>query len=252
VTLGDQLDELRKNILRDRSNLFAGDDDRLWDDNSLLRYIKDGERKFSRETLCLRDSTTPECTQIKLRTGIATYPLHPSVISVLSARFDVDTGDLQRAGHSIVAQNTPPEWFNFDPMSVLTLQPGRPIAYYTDETLVYARSSRVTLTVYPAPSSTENGLTLYLRTIRVPMTVYSVDTLDNESEVPEDYQLDCLEWAAYRALRHFDADAGAPTPSQHHKDAYDEAVKKAVKQLKQSMFAQIGMRYGTNGLSYVR
>lgn len=253
MVIGDLLDELRINILRDRSDLIAGQpDDRLWSDDSLLRYIKDGEHTFARETLCLRDSTTPEYTRIVLRTGVQTYALHSTAIGVLSARYDTDTFDLQRSGHGIVSQAVPPELFTYDPTTAWNTQPGRPIAFYTDETLVFARSQQSTLSVYPLPSATEEGKILYLRTIRVPATVYSTSTLDIESEIPGAYQFDCLEWAAYRALRHNDADAGATTPSDKHKKAFDEAVVKAKRELKRTVFANMNVRYGQNGFTYVR
>lgn len=252
MTLGEELIELRENILRDKSDLVAGESDFLWADETLLRYIKDGERRFARQTLCLRDSTTPEVTQIKLRTGVQIYPLHRSVIGVLSARYDTDTTDIARTGHGIVSSARSAESHLWDPSSSATTQPGRPIGYYTDETLVFARQARPTLSIFPLSSATEDGKILYLRTIRIPMTTYSLDTLDEESEIPEDYQLDCLEWAAYRAQRHFDADAGAAVPADKHKLAFDGAVADAINSLKRTMHANTTMGYGTLGTNYER
>ncbi|MHB0965278.1 MAG: phage adaptor protein [Bellilinea sp.] len=250
MTLGEELDELRKNILRDLSDRISGDSDNLWSDDSLLRYIKDGERRFARRTLCIRDGSTASITQIKLKAGVVEYPLHDSVMAVLSARYNTDAFDIQRSGHSLVSQFTPPEFLTYDPSTGFNVQPGRPIAFYTDETLVYAGSGKTTLSVYPVPSVLEEGMVLYLRVIRNTLTSYTVDSLDIESEIPEEYQLDCLEWAAYRALRNFDADAGASSPSEHHKTAFEEAVENAKIELKRKMFANTTFRYGTNGFNY--
>lgn len=250
MTLGDLLDELRNNILHDVSDQIAGPADLRWSDESLLAYIKDGERRFSRQALCLRDSTTPNITQVRLKTGVITYPLHRAVISILSARWNTDTFDIQRSGHAIVNMATPTELFVFDPTLGFNAQPGRPVAFYTDETTVFAGARRVTLSVFPPPGATENDTILYLRTIRSPITEYSINTLGEESEIPEEYQLDCLEWAAYRALRHFDADAGATTPSEQHKSAFEAAVVNARRELKRTMFANMPLRYGQNGFSY--
>jgi hypothetical protein len=252
MTLSDQLDELRFNILRDRSDLIAGDTDSLWSDDTLLRYIKDAERRFARQSLIMRDSTTPEVTRIKLKSGVATYPAHKSVIAVLSARFDTNSYDMARSGHGIVTQANPPEFLSFDPTSPYTVAPGSPLAYYTDETLVFGRQSGVTVTVYPVPGATEDGKILYMRTIRLPMSSYDKDHLDCESEIPEDYQLDVLEWSAYRAQRGFDADAGAPTSADAHKKAFDEAVERATQEMKRKMFANTGLRYGGNGFTWTR
>ena len=250
MTLGDLLDELRRNILRDISDQIAGTSDSLWSDDTLLRYIKDGERRFARQTLCLRDSTTPAITQVRLKTGVMTYPLHKSVLAVLSAKWNTDTFDIQRSGHALLSQVTPAEFLTYDPSLGFNVQPGRPVAFYTDETTIFAGSGRVTLSAYPVPSAAENNTILYLRTIRNPTTTYTIDTLNDDSEIPEDYQLDCLEWAAYRALRHYDADVGASAPSEHHKAAFDEAVLNARKELKRTMFASMTLRYGQNGFSY--
>ena len=59
-----------------------------------------------------------------------------------------------------------------------------------------------------------------------------VDALDAEPEVPDEYHLDLLEWATWRALRNHDADIdGDPANisivmarSSSHKKRFDEAV----------------------------
>lgn len=252
MTLEELLTELRVNVLRDRSDLIAGDTDSLWSDETLLRYIKDGERRFARQTLCLRDSTTPEVTQVRLRSGVQNYPLHASIVGVLSGRFDTDSYDLQRSGHALILQFTPPELLSYDPNAAYTIPPGRPIAFFTDETLIFARQGRVTLSTYPIPSADEEGKVIYLRVARMPTTTYSLDQLDQESEIPEDYQLDTLEWGAYRAQRGFDADAGAGTTSDKHREAFELAIAAAVKETKRKMFANMTFRFGTNGFSWTR
>ncbi len=252
MNLDDQLQELRVNILRDRSDIIAGDTDSMWSDETLLRYINDAERRFARQTMILRDSTTPEVTRIKLKSGVSTYPTHKSVMSVLSARYDTKPYDIMRTGHAIVGQASPPEFLSFDPSNPNTQVPGAPLAYLTDETVVFARQSAVTVTVYPTPGAEEDGKILHLRVVRLPMTGYSLECLERESEIPEDYQLDVLEWAAYRAQRGFDADSGAPTSAEEHKKAFDESVLRAVQELKRKMFSNTGLKYGANGFSWTR
>jgi hypothetical protein len=257
MTLQDQLDELRYNVLRDRSDLIQGDDDSLWSDTTLLRYIGDAERRFARQSLILRDATTPELVRVVLKQAVPTYPLHRVVLAVISARYTDTNGtpyDLQRTGHAIVSQSSPIENLIFDPADPYTssLPPGPPLAYFTDETLVYARQARATLSVYPVPSPTEDGTVLNLRVIRLPMSRYALECLECESELPEDYQLDVLEWAAYRAQRTFDGDAGAPTSAEQHKQAFEEAVKAAVREAKRKMFAGTQLAYGANGFTWTR
>lgn len=257
MTLQEQLDELRYNVLRDRSDLIQGDSDSLWSDDTLVRYIGDAERRFARQSLILRDATTPEVTRVVLKSGVQTYPLHRSVLAAISARYLDTSGtpyDLQRTGHAIVVQSSPIENLIFDPADPYTasLPPGPPLAYFTDETLVYARQARVTLSVYPVPSPTEDGTVLNLRVIRLPMTRYALECLERESELPEDYQLDVLEWAAYRAQRTFDGDAGAPTSAEQHKAAFAEAVTAATREAKRKMYAGTQIAYGANGFTWTR
>lgn len=252
MTLAEQLQELRVNILRDRSDIIAGDTDSLWSDETLLLYIKDAERRFARRTLLLRDSTTAEVTTIKIKTGVATYAAHKSVIAVLSARFGSNNFDLQRSGHALVTQARPAESLDLNTISANPTAVGAPVAYYTDETLVFARQNTITVTVYPTPTATENNLNLSMRVIRLPMQGYSRNDLARESEIPEDYQLDVLEWAAYRAQRGYDGDAGAPTQAEQHRAAFEAAMATAVQETKRKMFANVGFQYGTNGFAWGR
>lgn len=259
MTLDEQLDELRSNVLRDTSDIIAGDTDSLWSDETLLRYIGDAERRFARQSLILRDSTTPEYTQIILKQGVQTYPLHRVALAVLSARYTDTSGnpyDLQRSGHALIAAQAPIEANSWEPAYPYSTQlpPGAPLAFFTDETLVYNRNSRMTLSVYPAPSAVEDGTILYLRTIRLPKSAYrnEENDLGSESELPEDYQLDVLEWAAYRAQRTFDGDAGAPTSADQHKKAFEEAVAAATREAKRKMFAETQLAYGSNGFTWTR
>lgn len=252
MNLDDQLSELRFNILRDRSDLIAGDTDSLWSDETLVRYIKDAERRFARETLVIRDSTTASVCQVILKQGVQDYPLDKSVLSVQSVRWDQDAFDLQRMGHALVLQYNPPEFLSVDPAAPFVIAPGRPLAYFMDETAVYAGRQRATLSVYPKPDVPQDGTIVYLRVTRLPLTDYSTNNLNRESEIPEDYQLDVLEWAAYRAQRTFDADAGAPTSANDHKAAFEEAIAKAKLDAKRKMFSNMPWRYGNNGFGWVR
>lgn len=252
MTLAEQLYELRTNILRDRSDLIVGNDDSLWSDETLLNYIKDGERKFARGTLVIRDGTTPNLTRVKLKNGVKTYPLDKSILAVLSAKFNDRQSDLVRSGHAMVTLSQPTTYFEFNPLADYHIPPGVPVAYYTDETLVFNSQQGVNLSIYPVPGPNEDGLYVFMRVVRVPVTGYGLNCLERESEIPEDYQLDTLEWAAYRAQRTFDGDAGAPTSADAHAAAFAKAVTDCVRDMKRAEFAQIGFKYGRNGFSWTR
>lgn len=252
MNLQEKLDELRNNILRDKSDLIAGDTDSLWSDESLLRYIKQGERRFARQVMCIRDSTSAQVTRVTLKTGVQNYPLHPAVFAVISATYNTDTFDLARSGHGILMQSVPPEFLAFDPSSEYNVAPGRPQAYFTDETLVYAASGVVTLSVYPLPAADQNGLYINLRVLRLPLTDYTLDKLEEESEIPEDYELDPLQWAAYLATANHDGDAGTSTGSAKYKAAFELSVANAIRETKRRIFANMNFRFGLGGFSWTR
>lgn len=253
MNLKDQLDELRVNMLRDTSDLVPGDlDDRLFSDRSLLRYIKDAEMRFARQTMCLLDSHTSIVATVTLKSDVATYMLHKSVLSVISARFADRTVNLNRIGQAEVRDILPLESEMFSDPGTTAANPGEPLAFYTDDTTVFAGRNQVTITVYPKPSATEDGDKVYLRVVRTPITDYSLNDLQRESEIPEDYQLDVLHWAAYRALSHFDSDKGSSIPADKHRAAFEEAVKDARMTMRRKTFAPAKISYGTTGFNWDR
>lgn len=252
MKLGEQLHELRFNVLRDTSDLIQGETDSLWTDDTLLLYIKDAERRFARRTFVLRDGTTAAICQVRLKAGHQTYPLHESILGVVSARYELANNDLQRTGHAVLSMSTPPESLSFDPSDIAVLPPGAPIAFFTDETLVYASQQRVTLSVYPVPDAVADGKLINIRVVRLPLCGYTKGELNRESELPEDNHLDVLEWAAYRAQRTWDGDAGSPVTADKHKQAFDEAVTLTLRDVKRKLFSNIAIGYGSNGFSWTR
>lgn len=248
MTLADLLDELRNTILRDIAAPF------LWQDGTLVRYIDDAQRRFARRTLCLRDKTTPDATQITLETGVESYALHPSVIAVLSARYHEDTADLARVGHDQVSGALAPDTLWFDINEVMGFPPGRPRAILTDEQVdtETAGKAAISLRIYPAPTIDENGNIVYLRVARLPMVAFTESNLSAVCEIPEDYQLDMLEWAAYRARRTYDADGGEPARAEGHKARFEEAVKEAQTEMKRKLFAPMKWGFGRNGFTHSR
>ena len=249
MDLASLLGELRGNVLRDDAVLASGPQDQLWSDDTLVRYINDGYLRFSRQTLALRDASTPEVVEVTLATGVSTYDLHESVLSVVSAKYDTDNFDLQRIGRSLV-NTTPvndPPWF--DPSTVSQLNPGRPRAFNTDETVSVDVAGGVNLKVWPAPSATEDGKTIYLRVARKPLELFSISKLALECELPVEYQLDMLEWAAYRALRNSDID-GHKEAAEKHETRFKDAVAEVLKDMRRKMFAPMTWRFGDNGFAW--
>lgn len=243
------LNELRVNILRDDTELASGPNDQLWTDETLVRYINDAQQRFARKTLSLRDASTPEVVEVALAAGVSSYALHESVLAVVSARYNEDTADLHRIGRSLIATlpvADPPWW---DPSTVATMTPGPPKAFATDETLDVETTGAVTLTVYPTPSADEDGLLVRMRVARLPLESFTIDTLTAECELVEGYQLDMLEWAAFRALRNSDIDGHSDNAKAHEK-RFDDAVDEVLKDVRRKMRAPIRFNFGQGGFAW--
>jgi hypothetical protein len=232
MNLRELLDELRRNILRDVSTAANGriKDDSIWSDEALLLYIRDAEAKFASLTMCLRDSNTPEITQVTLVEGQAEYPLDKRIISVQEAVLD---------GRVVLGRTSWSTRFGVSaPMTPNTSydapdESGQPRIYYTD------RDSH-SIGLYPKPSAQQVGKTLRLQVARMPLIPLSKNNMDAVSEIPEQYHLDMLEWAAWRALRNHDPDIdGAPEAlgllrarTEQHRTRFEAAVAECKRQFK--------------------
>ena len=240
MTLDELLQELRYNILRDQSDLVSGPSDSLWSQETLLRYINEAYQLFCRRTLLLVDNSTPEVTRLTLQTGVDKYPLHPSILAVLSARVDGAPTDMSLAGHGILdtAQRVDPSLV-WEPVAVsVSLPPGLPSIYSTDEAVRVMR-------VVPVPSADHNGVGVSLRVARLPLAMFTLELPSASPEFPEEYHLSMLDWAAYRALSNHDADAEAMSRAQVRKAQFDETVRMVLKDMRRKRFATAAFRFGS-------
>ncbi len=254
MTLGELLEELRENILHDRSDRTADSaDDYLWSDKTLVRYINEAHKRFARKALVLRDGTTSSVTRITLETATKEYPLHRSVIGVLSARLIGDNADLARAGHSALDTYRVPDTYFFDPSQLATLPPGKPLAWSTDEYLSADSDgtlSVATLRIYPEPSADYNARVIYLRTIRLPLADLTLDNLDAVPEIPEEHHVEMLDWAAYLALRIVDTDAGFPARAAEFRQSFEQHVEEAKDLAMRKIFTPLQWGFGRNAFSW--
>ncbi len=255
MNLGDLLDELRSNILHDRSDRISGTPDYLWTDATLVRYIDEAQRRFARLSLCIRDGSTDEVTLVTLVEGQSTYTLHESLIAVISAKLGDDRVDMARAGHSMLSAYQVPSTNFLDPGSFATLPDGKPLAYSTDEEVVgddHGSAGVMTLRVYPAPSADYEDEQIRLRVIRKPIERLTPGNLGAVLEIPEEHHLEVLDWAAYLALRIADLDAGATNRSKEFAQAFDIHVKAARAASMRKLFAPSSWGFGRSGFSWER
>jgi hypothetical protein len=252
MTLQDLLDELARNMLRDRSDLMSGPDDYLWSDETLIGYINEAEGLLARKGLVIRDASTASVVEVTIEDAVTQYTLHPSVVAVVSAKFTGDVGDLARAGHSAFNSFQHVDPLFFDPAQLSTMPPGKPLAFSTDEQLDTAsgKTGVVSMRVYPVPTADYAGDILNLRVVRKPLKPLTLDNLDASPEVPEDYHLGLLDWAAYRALRNIDSDAGAVEKADKYKTEFNEMVMQARTDSLRKMFAPLQWGFGRGGFTW--
>lgn len=253
MNLGELLQYLRGAILNDRSDRVAGSADYLWTDETLVININEAQARFCRRGLVLRDGTTDEVTLVTLQEGVTTYPLHESILGVLSAKRSTETIDLTRVGHAALAgyRTLASNWI--DPSDMLALPPGPPIAYSTDETLSDAGADtfvQPVLRVYPAPGAAQDGQTIRLRVVRKPLQKLRLEALAMVPEIPEDYHIPMLDWAAYLALRIVDDDAGAPRRAAEFAASFERSVQEARIEVMRKLFAPMGHGFGRGGWSW--
>ena len=253
MNLGELLTLLRGSTLNDRSDRISGSSDYLWTDETLVTYINEAQRRFASQGLVLRDSTTDEVTKITLVAGQSTYVLHESILAILSAKVEGQNADLTRVGHDTLAAYRAPSENWIDPVQYQGLPPGRTLAYSTDEGL-QARDvdtfEQVGLRVHPVPSTEQAGDVIRLRVIRKPIEKLTVDDLGATPELPEDYHIDMLDWAAYLALRIVDDDSGAPARAAGFKVTFEENVRRARNEVMRKVFAPVGWGFGRGGFSW--
>lgn len=253
MTLGELLTLLRESILNDRSDRESGSADYLWTDQTLVTFINEAHRRFARRGLILRDATTDEATKVTLVAGKTLYPLHESVISVISAKREDTHADVTRIGHSILAAYSPPTENWIDPAHYNNFPPGPTLAVSTDEALndIDGDSfSQITLRVHPAPRAEEAGKVIRLRVVREPLADFNVNQKQAVPEIPRAHHLEMLDWAAYLALRIVDDDAGAPKRAAEFAQSFEAHVKEARNLAMRKMFAPTGWGFGRGGFSW--
>lgn len=253
MTLGELLELLRGSILNDRSDRASGTSDYLWTDQTLVTYINEAQRKFAVEGLVLRDGSTDEVTKLALVPGTTHYPLHESIIAVLSARGFNQQADLNRVGHAALGAYRAPSDSWVDPAAITSMPAGATLAYSTDDGLSDYDTdslSQVMLRVYPEPAAAQAGSFLRLRVLRKPIEPLRLNAIGARPEIPEDHHIEMLDWAAYLALRIVDDDAGAARRALEFKATFEDHVKKARTLVMRKLFAPTEWGFGRGGFSW--
>lgn len=204
------LHELRDNILRD-----AGCDDRLWEDETLLRYMNEGYARFVREAKLLHIKDVPSQTQLTLTAGQTDYPLPPIVRKVKSARVAGAQYDLPYYDHREAER--------------LARSGAGPPGYWT------ADEAWKVISFSPAPSALEQGVQVNLRVLRTVLEQFVIGA-NVIPEIPEEYHLSICDWAAYRALGTHDVDGAAPAHAKRRLAAFNMAISECAREKRHQMW----------------
>lgn len=254
MKLDDLLDELRNNILHDRSAQTGGTNpDYLWSDKTLVRYINEAQKRFARRALVIRDGSTPEVVNVTLVEGQSEYTLHSSILAVITAKISTAQVDLVRTGHWALGTYQPPNPVMWDSSHFTTTPPGIPLAFATDEELVEGDDgsrNTVMMRIFPVPDANAAGTLIKLRVCRLPIDDLVPGSLQAEPEIPSDYHLPMLDWAAYLALRIVDHDAGDPARAQEFAAAFEGHVREAKSEVLKKLFAPQSWGFGKSGWSW--
>jgi len=207
--------------LDDKSDLIAGAPDDLWSDELLVRFLSQGEQRLARFAWVLVDDTSPACCEVALSADQATYNLHKSVLRVLSARLSDTDIDLTRTDHYFIRPYVGvPEPELFQPSYQYTEPSSRPRLYSTDNAVRVIRFR-------PAPNADAAALSALLRVVRLPLKPLSLDQVDCCPEVPEEYHLELVDWAVYRALMLPNVDTQARQTAKDYRDRFEASLREA-------------------------
>lgn len=216
MIVSEMLEELRESILRDTTDALSADEaDLLWSDRALLRYLNDGYFRFCERSRILEDATTPEVCEILLAAGQRSYPLHKSILHVASAVYGKKA--LKLAG--VAAAHNHPDEVSGLTASLTADYPGV-TAFSPDYNVGVFR-------VVGSPTEADDGKVVNLRVNRLPLEPINEENIELEPEVPSQYHLDIIEWAAFRALRNHDPDGEFMAKASAHSTRFERAVEEA-------------------------
>jgi hypothetical protein len=225
VNLAELLEHTAKDYLDDRVDLLDGEQDNLWSDALIVRYLNEAQRILARRAWCIIDTGVAPSGVIVLVTDKVLYPLHKSVLRVYDATPTTQSAPLGRTEDVYLRDPSPPGFDAFDvgraaSAAGLTSASGVTIALATD---AGARALRV----YPPPAAAQNGTRVELKVARLPTTWLTLEDMEASPEVPEDFHFSMCTYAAGKCLTQPNVDGQMKTDGRLLLAEFDAAVKEA-------------------------
>lgn len=160
------------------------EDQFLWSDSALLRYITEAQRQACNRTDFLFDDTS---FPITLVAGTHTYPISNKITFIEHVDFDNSKDVVHMSMEEVKRLNS--DWRTRSGMT------GQDLSY-----TIRGRNMRV----YPIPDSVDTGKILTIDTYRLPLE--SLTSISDELEIAEEFHRDLIWWALYEAYSKQDAD----------------------------------------------
>ncbi len=233
MRLEEMLRYTAKEFLDDRTDLVDGDNDSLFSDEYLCRMFNEAAKILCRRAWVIVEYGSIPAGVITLRTGVSLYPLHESVLRVYDGTPTTlqsaplgRTEDINLRDTSVITPY-PADAFNAVELGTAaslaggsaTLS-GAPLAFASDA------ASR-TLRVFPPPTSTQNGLKVYMKIARLPIKELTLDDVEAEPETPREWDIAICEYAAGKALTLPNVDADQKPEGRRLLAEFAETVRLA-------------------------
>jgi len=168
----------------------------FWSDARLMLFLSLGQTQFCRDTGFFRDSTNyPLVTEA----GQASYASPAEVIEIRDLTY------LQMPLKKLHAPAT-------------NISPGPPLAFSTS-------SDTGKLVLSPTPDAVYVLNTQVWRAARVPFNHVTGGQYDGEMEIPEEFHLAPVEWAAGKAFGDHDSERQDPVKAADHQKNYKNIVR---------------------------
>lgn len=168
-------------------NDSVGGAGQLWGDDELTKYGNEGQNEIARRAYAIIDYSTASVCQVTMLTNQAAYTKDSSILLIDSV-LGSDSEPLQKRTE---------EWLDVNNIGWRTASAGKP-QYFVEK--------KSALWLVPKPSSTYNGLKVYLTVRRLPLKPVSITgTPAVDPEISSTYYEDLKNWMKYRAYMKQDA-----------------------------------------------
>jgi len=207
VTLLELVKHLRTSVLDDTGGTgvlwdeLTEDDDESaqlrWSNEELTSFISEAEKLACRASFLIKKSEV--AFNINVVAGTSEYSLNSKIIRIKDAT-------LASTGKSL----SPIEYEDLANVISWRTREGTPFNYVIDE-------SDKTVRLYPVPVIDDTISLIYYR---LPLVTYSWEDVSADIEIPEEYQIEMLDYAAHLAYLKDEANTFDPTRAEYYRQRF--------------------------------